>query len=148
MVFVCLVKTAHVKHVALDGQLYNSEDPKATGVTSRVLGIGNLNIWYVLEVLGPWLYQQLDWRWLHFTDDVFEKERHAHSCLMPYPWFWSFHSTNTCLVLPRPTVHLLSRCQVCVCLWTSQSLQIEITKWRDVCLVQGQSNCHIQHRQE
>lgn len=34
-----MVETAHVKHVALDGQLYHSEDPNATGVTSRVLGI-------------------------------------------------------------------------------------------------------------
>ena len=85
-----ILETAYVKHVALERKLSNFSN--ITGITSRVRGIEEFNIWCVPE--GQ-LYQKLNRRWLHFRDVAFE-EVIPVSWLMPYPWFWDFHSTNTC----------------------------------------------------
>lgn len=53
-----ILETARVKHVALEGKLYNFEDPNITGITSRVLEIEEFNIC----VLEGRLYQKLNWR--------------------------------------------------------------------------------------
>lgn len=86
-----ILETARAKHVALEGKLYNFEDPSITGITSRVLEIEEFDIC----VLEGRLYQKLNWRWLHFRDVTFEGVIPV-SWLVPYPWFWDFHSTNTC----------------------------------------------------
>lgn len=39
-----ILETARVKHVALEGKLYNFEDPNITGITSRVLEIEEFKI--------------------------------------------------------------------------------------------------------
>lgn len=54
--------------MALEGKLYNFEDPSITGITSRVLEIEEFDIC----VLEGRLYQKLNWRWLHFRDVTFE----------------------------------------------------------------------------
>lgn len=79
-----ILEIAHVKHVALEGKLYNFEDPNITGITSRVLGVEEFNIWCVLE---GWLYQKLNWRWLHFRDAAFEK-------VIPVSWLILRFSLN------------------------------------------------------